>query len=85
MPSGYFGLIETFVIPDGHVLTSSTGEVLSGDLFSNGDIYTTTDHLFLMDTSTGEIVIRIDSPVAFDTKSYDEDENEFRSRIFLTC
>ena len=36
-----------------------------------------------MDTSTGEIVIRIDSPVAFDTKSYDEDENEFEAVYFL--
>ena len=81
--TGYFGLLERFEMPDGHVLVSAAGEILSADLFTNGEIFSTKDHLFLMDLSTGENVIRIDTPVAFDTKSYDADENEAEAIYFL--
>ena len=81
--TGYFGLLERFEMPDGHVLVSAAGEILSADLFTNGEIFSTKDHLFIMDLSTGENVIRIDTPVAFDTKSYDADENEAEAIYFL--
>ena len=81
--TGYFGLIEHFEIPDGHVLVSADGSILSADLFTNGEIFSTTKHLFIMDISTGEYVLKIESPVAFDTKSYEEDNNEHQAIYFL--
>jgi len=81
--TGYFGLLERFEIPDGHVLSSADGQILSADLFTNGEIFSTQENLFIMDLSTGENVIRIDTPVAFDTKSYDADDNEAEAIYFL--
>lgn len=81
--TGYFGLLEHFEMPDNHVLVSSTGQILSSSLFSNGGIFTTTEELYLMDIETGENVIQINSPVAFDTKSYEEDDNQAEAIYFL--
>jgi len=80
---GYFGLFERFEIPDGHELMSASGDHLTGSLFTDGGLYKTSEPLYIVDKITGAVVVQIEAPVAYDTKSFEEDNNEYEAVYFL--